>query len=105
MSEFSLFGDDDTKKPEPAKKRAPARRAPERKVRKPTAKQLRMQAPAPQNRVAEDDDTVRALRALDRFGMLAPEEKRRHEAALATEIPLPIATAIKEWRRNHGSDH
>lgn len=94
MTEFSLFGEE----PEPEaaqKKRHPARSAP--KEKKPTAKQLRMQAPSPRI-VKRRDDTLDAIRMFNRFGMLSPEEKAKFSDALEPIIDPATRADLAKWR-------
>lgn len=93
MSEFSLFGEAD--EPQVAKKQPAAR--PARKEKKPTAKQLRMQAPPPKI-VTRPDDTLDAVRVFGRFGMLASEERRKFSDALRPTIDPVVKSQLEKWR-------
>lgn len=96
MPEFSLFGDAPEPQAAPAKGKPAARVRPKR-TREPTAKQRRLAAPPP--KIARSDGTAEAIRMFDRFGMLAPDEQRKHSETL--DIPLDPATSadLQKWKQ------
>lgn len=90
---MNLFGEQ-----EPVSPPAPAR------PRKPTAKQLREQAPPPRLAPGHVDDTLAAVRALGAAMMLAEAEMVRFADTLKGNIPDQVREGLAKFRSRHGSN-
>jgi len=77
--------------------KSPAKPKPERAAKR----KYFVEPPAP---VRGADPEVDAIRALDAWGMLAPEEKVTHARVLRPQIPPQSAEVFKQWREEHTVD-
>lgn len=87
---------------EPLPEPKPRRVAKPKAERKPSAKQLRLQAPPPRVIETIDDDESRALKALQESGILSPSSQKDCETAIRNHVPSETAIKMAEWRRRHG---
>lgn len=98
MEDFDLFGE--PLAPPPEKKKPEPKPKPEKKL---TAKQLRMQAPAPKRIIYDEDEMTRAVRALYETELLHPDEHERFRKMAADRKPAFISNQLKEWRERHAA--